>query len=139
MQRITMSHTDTTVTPISQRSQARTPNHKSRLIEIHASGWPRVHGVWTLFSDPARFSMAHGGKNGHPFPVPLPVDDERIRVLKRAIEHAKLGNDERLDAIRRLDQQARLLEGRVAGPAPERFIAVERGRAQDYCGRTVSP
>jgi hypothetical protein len=101
-----MPHTDTTVTPISQRSQARTSNHKSRLIEIHASGWPRVHGVWALFSDPARFSMAHGGKDGHPFPVPLPVYDETIRVLKRAIEHAKSGNDERLDAIRPTNSSA---------------------------------
>jgi uncharacterized protein len=96
-----------------------------------------LHGAPARFSDPARFSMAHGGKDGHPFPVPLTVYDETIRLLKRAIEHAKLGNDERLAAIRRLDQQARLLEGHVGGPAFDSFIASERGRSHDYGGRSV--
>jgi hypothetical protein len=98
-----------------------------------------LHGAPARFSDPARFSMAHGGKDGHPFPVPLTVYDETIRVLKRAVEQAKLGNDERLEAIRRLDEQARLLEGRVTGPSFEGFIANERALACEYGGRTVRP
>ena len=60
--------------------------------------------------DPARFSLAHGGKDGHPFPVPLDVYDETIRVLTGAVSAARLGNDEKLAAIRRLDAQARALE-----------------------------
>jgi hypothetical protein len=96
-----------------------------------------LHGAPARFSDPARFSMAHGGKDGHPFPVPLTVYDETIRVLKRAVEQAKLGNDERLEAIRRLDQQARLLEGCVTGLSFDGFVANERVRACDYGGRTV--
>ena len=69
-----------------------------------------IHGVPARFSDPARFSFAHGGKDGHPFPVPLPVYDETIRVLRSALDRAKLGNDDRLAAIRRLDAQARAVE-----------------------------
>ncbi len=60
-----------------------------------------VHGAPCRFADPARFSLAHGGKDRHPYPVPTKVYDQTIAVLKSAITQAKLGNDERLDAIRR--------------------------------------
>jgi uncharacterized protein len=69
-----------------------------------------VHGAPSRFADPARFSLAHGGKDGHPFPVPLKVYDETIRVLKTAIGRAKLGEGERLAAIRRLDDRARVVD-----------------------------
>ncbi len=69
-----------------------------------------VHGTPSRFSDPARFSLAHGGKDGHPFPVPLDVYDETIRVLTHAVGQAKLGREEKLGAIRRLDAAARRLE-----------------------------
>ena len=69
-----------------------------------------VHGAPYRFSDPARFSLAHGGKDRHPFPVPLRVYDETIRVLKSAVTNAKLGREEQLGALRRLDAQARALE-----------------------------
>ena len=49
-------------------------------------------------ADPARFSLAHGGKDRHPFPVPIKVYDETIRVLKSAVPSAKLGHDEKLGA-----------------------------------------
>ena len=55
-----------------------------------------VHGAPCRFTDPARFSLAHGGKDRHPFPVPLAVYDETIRVLKSAVRKAKLGRDEEL-------------------------------------------
>ncbi|MGH6884383.1 MAG: DUF763 domain-containing protein, partial [Hypericibacter sp.] len=64
-----------------------------------------VHGAPCRFADPARFSLAHGGKDRHPYPVPLKVYDQTIAILKSAVEKAKLGNDERLDAIHRLDEQ----------------------------------
>jgi len=66
------------------------------------------------FTDPARVSLAHGGKDGHPFPVPLRVYDRTISVLKEAIAQARLGRDEKLQAIRRLDEQARRLEDAAA-------------------------
>jgi hypothetical protein len=73
-----------------------------------------VHGAPSRFSDPARFAFAHGGKDGHPFPVPLEVYDATLGVLKRAVERAHLGSSEALAALRRLDAQARLLEARAS-------------------------
>lgn len=96
-----------------------------------------VHGAPCRFTDPARFSLAHGGKDGAPFPVPLTVYDQTITVLKAAVSTARLGNDERLDAIRRLDEQARRLERHATDPSVDAFIAEERRRAATYGGRTV--
>jgi hypothetical protein len=76
-----------------------------------------VHGAPSRFADPARFSLAHGGKDGHPFPVPLRVYDQTIAVLKRAVARAKLGDGDRLAAIRRLDEQARRIEAAAVTPA----------------------
>lgn len=97
-----------------------------------------VHGAPYRFSDPARFSYAHGCKDGHPFPVPLKVYDETIAVLKSAVRKARLGHGEELAAIRRLDDQARRLERAASGPPFERLVADERARSHEYGGRTVS-
>jgi hypothetical protein len=97
-----------------------------------------IHGAPYRFLDPARFSLAHGGKDGHPFPVPLRVYDETIQVLRRAVKTAKIGNDDRLSAIQRLDQQVRAIERAVDGPTFARFLAAERRAAVKYGGRTVS-
>jgi uncharacterized protein len=96
-----------------------------------------VHGAPYRFQDPARFSLAHGGKDGHPFPVPLKVYDETIAVLKRAVSNAKIGRREGLEAIRRLDDQARRVEAVANGPSFEAYVAAERERSPDYGGRTV--
>ena len=96
-----------------------------------------LHGAPCRFSDPARFSLAHGGKDRHPFPVPVHVYDQTIRVLKSAVCKAKLGQDEELAAIRRLDEQARALEQYVSGPSAEAFMADERIRSHEYGGRSV--
>ena len=96
-----------------------------------------VHGAPCRFADPARFSLAHGGKDRHPYPVPTKVYDKTIEVLKSAIAGAKLGNEERLDAIRRLDQQARELERRARGPSLPEFVAAEQRRSPEYGGRSV--
>ena len=66
-----------------------------------------MHGASYRFTDPARFSFAHGGKDRHPFPVPIRVYDQTIRVLKSAVQSAKLGRGEELAALKRLDDQAR--------------------------------
>ena len=96
-----------------------------------------VHGEPCRFSDPARYSLAHGGKDRHPFPVPLKVYDKTIDVLKSAVEQAKLGRDEKIGAIRRLDQQARRLEAHVGGPSLDAFIAEERARSGEYGGMSI--
>jgi uncharacterized protein len=114
-----------------------TPGVGARTVAALALVAEVLHGAPARFSDPARFSLAHGGKDGHPFPVPLAVYDETIRVLKHAVDRAKLGNDERLAAIRRLDEQARLLDGHVLGPTLAGFSADERAHAGEYGGRTV--
>jgi uncharacterized protein len=101
-----------------------------------------VHGVPSRFSDPARYSLALGGKDGHPFPVPLDVYDATLRLLKRAVSGARLGASEMLAAIRRLDAQARVLEGRVQksgvqDPSFESHIARERAQSPLLGGRAV--
>jgi hypothetical protein len=96
-----------------------------------------VHGSAYRFSDPARFSLAHGGKDGHPYPVPITVYDQTIAVLKSAVHRARLGHTEELAAIRRLDEQARRLERTATGPSVEALIADERARSHEYGGRSV--
>jgi hypothetical protein len=69
-----------------------------------------VHGAPGRFSDPARFSFAHGGKDGHPFPVPLKTYDESLAVLRRSLDAARLGHSEKLEGFRRLDRLTRSVE-----------------------------
>jgi hypothetical protein len=96
-----------------------------------------LHGAPCRFSDPARHSFAHGGKDRHPFPVPIKVYDQTIAVLKSAVAKAKLGRDEELAALQRLDAQARLLERSASGPSVEALIAQERRDSASYGGRSV--
>jgi len=100
-----------------------TPGVGARTVAALAFVAEIVHGAPSRFSDPARFAFALGGKDGHPFPVPLAVYEETLRVLKRAVGRARLGSRETLAAIRRIDVQARALEGRVGGPAFEALVA----------------
>jgi hypothetical protein len=99
-----------------------------------------VHGAPSRFADPARFSLAHGGKDGHPFPVPLRVYDQTISVLRRAVERARLGQDDKLGAIRRLDEQARWIDAGVPFTAADlaRGISAERRAKAQLGGRTVA-
>ena len=96
-----------------------------------------VHGAPYRFADPARFSLAHGGKDRHPYPVPIKVYDETIRVLKSAVQQAKLGGDEEMQALKRLDDQSRRLERSAQGPSLEAFIAGERAASPSLDGRSV--
>ena len=77
-----------------------TPGVGARTVESLAMVAEVVHGAPHRFADPARFSLAHGGKDRHPYPVPLKVYDETIRVLKSAVQKAKLGQTEELHALR---------------------------------------
>jgi len=114
-----------------------TPGVGARTVRALALVAEVVHGAPCRFSDPARFSLAHGGKDRHPFPVPLKVYDETIRVLKSAVQKAKLGQDETLAALQRLDREARRLERVAHGPTVDGLIAQERGRSHEYGGRSV--
>jgi hypothetical protein len=96
-----------------------------------------VHGAPCRFSDPARFSIAHGGKDRHPFPVPTVVYDKTISVLKQAVRSAKLGREEELAALRRLDDRARHLEHYVKGPSLDAVLVDERAKSHSYGGRSV--
>ena len=97
-----------------------------------------VHGAPTRFEDPARFAFAHGGKDGHPFPVPLKVYDDSIGVLRRALSASKVGRSEKLDGIKRLDKLARAVEqGRNPFADVGETIARERAMSREYGGRTV--
>jgi hypothetical protein len=77
-----------------------TPKIGARTIFALAQVAEVIHGAPYRFADPARFSLAHGGKDRHPFPVPLKVYDETINVLKCAVQKAKLGEHEKIDAIK---------------------------------------
>ncbi|MBW6399367.1 DUF763 domain-containing protein [Roseomonas sp. HJA6] len=96
-----------------------------------------VHGAPCRFTDPARFSLAHGGKDRHPFPVPTRVYDRTIAVMRSAVRKAKLGSAEEMAAIQRLDDQARRLERTATGPSVAALIAEERARSHDFGGRSV--
>jgi hypothetical protein len=97
-----------------------------------------VHGAPARFADPARFSFAHGGKDGHPFPVPLAVYDESIGVLRRALAAARVGRTERLEAFRRLDAFTRAIEaGRAPHADVDAALAHERAISPALGGRTV--
>jgi uncharacterized protein len=114
-----------------------TPGVGARTVQALAMVAEVVHGAPCRFSDPARFSFAHGGKDRHPFPVPLKVYDQTIRVLKSAVQNAALGRDEELAALKRLDDQARELERLADGAPVEAVIAEERVQSHSYGGRSV--
>jgi hypothetical protein len=114
-----------------------TPGVGARTVQSLAMVAEVVHGAPYRFRDPARFSLAHGGKDRHPYPVPLKIFDETIRVMKSAVHHARLGRAEKMQALKRLDDQARRLERTATGPSFEAFVAGERGRSALLDGRSV--
>jgi hypothetical protein len=97
-----------------------------------------VHGAPSRFSDPARFSFAHGGKDGHPFPVPLKTYDESLGVLRRSLDAARLGQMEKVEGFRRLDQLTRAVE-ETRQPLADFSAAIEHERSisASLDGRTV--
>jgi hypothetical protein len=114
-----------------------TPGVGARTVQSLAMVAEVVHGAPFRFRDPARFSLAHGGKDRHPYPVPIKVYDETIRVLKSAVQQGKLGADERMTALKRLDDQARRLETSADGRSFEAHVANERNQSAAYDGRSV--
>jgi hypothetical protein len=97
-----------------------------------------VHGAPTRFSDPARFSFALGGKDRHPFPVPLKTYDESISVLRNSLDAARLGDKEKLEGFRRLDRFTRAIE-QCRNPSADfnAVIAHENSISGHLGGRSV--
>lgn len=97
-----------------------------------------IHGTPSRFSDPARFSFAHGGKDGHPFPVPTRVYDETIEIFDKAIHQSKLGNKEQSEALKNLSKISQEIEKNFT---PNNFfddlIRHERNHSFEYGGKTV--
>ncbi|SDH08240.1 DUF763 domain-containing protein [Chitinophaga filiformis] len=97
-----------------------------------------IHGTPSRFTDPARFSFAHGGKDGHPFPVPVNVYDETISVLKDAVNKAKIGQSDKQEAIRKLSVLSQQVEKDfIPNARLDELIQEERDKSWQYGGRTV--
>ena len=97
-----------------------------------------IHGTPSRFQDPARFSFAHGGKDGHPFPVPTKVYDETIHELRGALDKSKVDQSEKKDAIRNLHKVAAMIEQNFQPNKNfNRVIEKERTESWKYGGRTV--
>lgn len=97
-----------------------------------------IHGTPIRFADPARFSFAHGGKDGHPFPVPLKVYDETIQLMEQSIQKAKLGHTDKNTAIKNLSHIAVMLEENfIPDGSIDDLIEHERKESYKYDGRTV--
>lgn len=97
-----------------------------------------IYGTPSRFKDPARFSFAHGGKDGHPFPVPLKVYDETISVLTKAVNKAKIGESDKLQAIQKLGELSRQAEKDfIPNDNFEELLERERNNSWKYGGKTI--
>lgn len=97
-----------------------------------------IHGTPSRFTDPARFSFAHGGKDGHPFPVPLKTYDDTLGILRTALDRAKIGHSDKVKAIKSLTSVAQKIENDFQPNANfEQVIAKERAESYKYGGMTV--
>ncbi len=115
-----------------------TPGLGPRTLQSLALVSEVIYGTPSRFTDPARFSFAHGGKDGHPFPVPLKIYDESIRILRDSIEKSKLGYKDKSECIKRLHQTATIIE-RNCSPEVDfnKAIEFERDHSEEWHGRTV--
>ncbi len=97
-----------------------------------------IHGAPSRFKDPARFSFAHGGKDGHPFPVPINTYDETLQILQKGIEKSKLGNSEKLKSINKLHTIISATEENFTPDFDiQDVIKEERKNSWKYGGKTV--
>lgn len=116
-----------------------TPGLGPRTLQSLALVSEVVYGTPSRFTDPARYSFAHGGKDGHPFPVPCRIYDETIRVLGDSIEKSKLGDNDKTDCLRRLYKTTQQIEQNCSPEADfDKTSARERAHSHEWGGRTVS-
>lgn len=115
-----------------------TPGLGPRTLQSLALVSEVIYGTPSRFKDPARFSFAHGGKEGHPFPVPLKIYDESIRILRESIEKSKLGYKDKSECIKRLHTTALNFE-RNCSPEVDFDAAIqfEREHSKEWDGKTV--
>lgn len=115
-----------------------TPGLGPRTLQSLALVSEVIYGTPSRFTDPARFSFAHGGKDGHPFPVPLKIYDESIRILRDSIEKSKLGYKDKSECIRRLHSVALNVEKNCAPDVNfDEVIKFERQHSKEWDGKTV--
>ena len=115
-----------------------TPGLGPRTLQSLALVSEVIYGTPSRFTDPARFSFAHGGKDGHPFPVPLKIYDESIRILRDSIEKSKLGYKDKSDCIRRLHTVALNVEQNCVPDVDfDAAIRFEREHSKEWDGKTV--
>jgi hypothetical protein len=97
-----------------------------------------IHGTPSRFNDPARFSFAHGGKDGHPFPVPTKTYDEVIETLQKAIGKAKIGQTDKAQALKKLHEIAVKRE-KDFSPTDnlQKLIEKEIEESWQYGGKTI--
>jgi hypothetical protein len=97
-----------------------------------------VHGAPSRFKDPARFSFAHGGKDGHPFPVPLKTYDHSLNFLRSSLDRAKVGEKEKIDGFRRLERFVNAVETTLQPVADfDALIEHEHNISPSLDGRSV--
>lgn len=97
-----------------------------------------IHGTPSRFKDPARFSFAHGGKDGHPFPVPTKTYDEVIETLQKAISKAKIGQNDKTQAIKKLHEiAARKEKDFTPTENLQNLIEKEIAESWKYGGKTI--
>ena len=97
-----------------------------------------IHGSPSRVTDPARFSFAHGGKDGHPFPVPTKVYDETIDILRESVNKAKVGQTEKQEAIKNLSKVVEMMEQNFEPNLDfDKAISRERNESYKYGGRSV--
>ena len=115
-----------------------TPGLGPRTLQSLALVSEVIYGTPSRFTDPARFSFAHGGKDAHPFPVPLKIYDESIRILHESIEKSKLGYKDKSDCIRRLHATAMNIENKCSPEVDfNATIEYEKAHSKKWDGRSV--
>jgi hypothetical protein len=114
-----------------------TPGLGPRTMQALALVSEVAFGAPSRFDDPARFAFAHGGKDGHPHPVPLVVYDKTISSLRHALDRAKVGEHEKIQAFKRLDLHTRQLERYTSGPPLDEIIDEEWKKSPSRGGMTV--
>src|SRR5215216_3931568 len=121
-----------------RRSAPRATCVCPRIVQSLALVAEVVHGAPSRFSDPARFAFAHGGKDGHPHPVPLKTYDESLGFLRKSLDAAKVGHTDKLDGFRRLDRFVRMVESKLKPEADfKALIHHENAISRSLGGRTV--
>ena len=98
-----------------------------------------IHGTASRFSEPARFTFAHAGKGGRPFPVPTKVYDQTIETLKNSVEKAKIGDNDKQNAIKKLTELAQKSEENFTPNNNfEALIKKENDEAWKYEDKTIN-